>query len=216
MANTKISAMTAASTLDGTEVYASVQAGANVKVTGAQIKTLVSASPSLVTPALGTPASGVLTNCTGLPISTGVSGLGASIATFLATPSSANLASAVTGETGSGGLVFATSPTLITPVLGAASATSITFNAAATGIVLKQGSNGLCGTFTANGTSTVAVSNTNIAISDAIIISLNTAGGTVGVVPPTFVSITAGTGFSIKAQTLDTSTYNYAIIKNAA
>ncbi len=57
--------------------------------------------------ALGTPASGTLTNCTGLPISTGVSGLGTGVATFLATPSSANLASAVTDETGTGKLVFA-------------------------------------------------------------------------------------------------------------
>ena len=46
-----------------------------------------------------------------VPISTGVSGLGAGVATFLATPSSANLASAVTDETGTGALVFATSPT---------------------------------------------------------------------------------------------------------
>jgi len=83
-------------------------------------------SPTLVTPALGTPSSGTLTNCTGLPISTGVSGLAANVATFLATPSSANLASAVTDETGSGALVFATSPTLVTPTLGAASATSVT------------------------------------------------------------------------------------------
>lgn len=83
-------------------------------------------SPTLVTPALGTPSSGTLTNCTGLPISTGVSGLAANVATFLATPSSANLRSAVTDETGSGALVFATSPTLVTPVLGAASATSVT------------------------------------------------------------------------------------------
>jgi len=60
--------------------------------------------------ALGTPSSGTLTNATGLPISSGVSGLGAGVATFLATPSSANLASAVTGETGSGALVFATDP----------------------------------------------------------------------------------------------------------
>lgn len=82
-------------------------------------------SPTLVTPALGTPASGTLTNATGLPISTGVSGLGAGVATFLATPSSANLATAVTDETGSGALVFATSPTLVTPALGVASATSI-------------------------------------------------------------------------------------------
>jgi hypothetical protein len=68
--------------------------------------------------ALGTPASGTLTNATGLPISTGVSGLGSNVATFLATPSSSNLAAAVTDETGSGALVFATSPTLVTPVLG--------------------------------------------------------------------------------------------------
>jgi hypothetical protein len=60
---------------------------------------------------LGTPASVTLTNGTGLPISTGVSGLGTGVATFLATPSSANLASAVTDETGTGSLVFATLPT---------------------------------------------------------------------------------------------------------
>lgn len=67
--------------------------------------------------ALGTPASGTLTNATGLPISTGVSGLGAGVATFLATPSSANLAAAVTGETGSGAAVFGTNPDLSTPHL---------------------------------------------------------------------------------------------------
>ena len=61
--------------------------------------------------ALGTPSSGTLTSCTGLPISTGVSGLGTGVATFLATPSSANLAAAVTDETGTGPLVFANSPT---------------------------------------------------------------------------------------------------------
>ncbi len=75
-------------------------------------------SITLVTPALGTPTSGTLTNCTGLPVATGISGLAAGIATFLATPTSANLAAAVTNETGSGALVFATSPTLVTPLLG--------------------------------------------------------------------------------------------------
>ncbi len=59
---------------------------------------------------LGTPSSGDLTNCTGLAVG-GITGLGANVATFLATPSSANLAAAVTGETGTGALVFATSPT---------------------------------------------------------------------------------------------------------
>ena len=82
-------------------------------------------SPTLTTPTLGTPASGTLANCTDLPVSTGISGLAANVATFLATPSSANFAAAVTDETGSGSLVFATSPTLVTPTLGTASATSI-------------------------------------------------------------------------------------------
>jgi hypothetical protein len=46
-----------------------------------------------------------------------VTGLGTGIETFLATPSSANLLAAVTDETGSGKLVFGTSPTLTTPAI---------------------------------------------------------------------------------------------------
>lgn len=72
-------------------------------------------SPTFTTPALGTPSALVLTNATGLPIGSGVSGLGTGVATFLATPSSANLRSALTDETGTGGAVFATSPTITTP-----------------------------------------------------------------------------------------------------
>ena len=58
------------------------------------------------------------------------SDLGTNVATFLATPISANLASAVTDETGSGSLVFATSPTLTTPMINSATiGTAATFNA---------------------------------------------------------------------------------------
>ena len=66
---------------------------------------------------LGTPTSGTLTYATGLPISTGVSGLGTGVATFLGTPSSSNLRTAVTSTTGTGALVFGTSPTFTTSIL---------------------------------------------------------------------------------------------------
>jgi hypothetical protein len=112
-----------------------VQQGATTR--SASITTLFT-NPALVAPTLGTPQSGTLTNCTGLPIiagttgtlsvargGTGITSFGAGVATFLGTPSSANLRTAVTDETGTGALVFATSPTLVTPTLGVATATSV-------------------------------------------------------------------------------------------
>lgn len=90
-----------------------------------------------------------------------------------------------------------------------------TYTAAAAGPILKRGSNGRVGTFVANGVTPVTVNNTSIAITDTIIISLNTVGGTVGALPA-IQTITAATGFTVAATALDTSTYNYSIIKNAA
>lgn len=87
----------------------------------------------------GTAPTITLANGTNLPVATGISGLGTGVATFLATPSSANLAAAITDETGSGAQCFATSPTLVTPVLGVATATTVnkvTLTAPATGSTL--------------------------------------------------------------------------------
>ena len=104
------------------------------------------------------------TNFTGIPISTGISGLGTGIATWLATPSSANLLAALTDKTGTGVNVFATSPTLITPLLGTPTSgvltnctglpnaglvnSSVTFNGVAVAL-------GASGTITANTTNSL-------------------------------------------------------------
>lgn len=63
----------------------------------------------------------------------------AGILTFIGTPSSTNLATAVTDETGSGLLVFSTSPTLTTPILGTPTSVTLTN---ATGLPLTTGVTG--------------------------------------------------------------------------
>jgi hypothetical protein len=146
--------------------------------------TLPDASGTLVYAggALGTPSSGTLTNATGLPISTGVSGLGTGVATFLATPSSANLAAAVTDETGSGLLVFATSPTLTTPNLGTPSAIVLT-NASGTASINING--------TVGGTTPAAGTFTTLVAGSATSLLVGTAGSAVGSVG--FRNATSGT-----------------------
>jgi len=144
-------------------------------------------SPTFTAPALGTPASGVLTNTTGLPISTGVSGLGTGVATFLATPSSANLAAAVTDETGTGSLVFATSPTLVTPALGTPSSATLTN---ATGYPTSALSGNINLTTQVTGTLPVANGGTGVTTSTG-------SGNNVLSTSPTLVTPVLGTPTSV-------------------
>ena len=71
-------------------------------------------SPTLTAPVLGTPSSGTLSSCTGLPI------------TGITSSTSAQVATLVSDETGTSLLVFNTSPTLVTPILGTPTSGTLT------------------------------------------------------------------------------------------
>lgn len=94
--------------------------GGTGTVNGITLTGTVTSSGNLT---LGGTLSGVnlTTQVTGtLPVAnggTGITSFGTGVATFLGTPSSANLAAAVTGETGTGALVFGTAPTLSAPII---------------------------------------------------------------------------------------------------
>jgi hypothetical protein len=115
MTNITISQLNNAAALSSTDVFPLVQgmpaSPTTVKVSYGTLFT----NTNLTTPILGTPQSGNLSNCTNLSITAGTTG----------TLSVARGGTGVTSSTGTGNVVLSTSPTLVTPVLGAAAATSI-------------------------------------------------------------------------------------------
>lgn len=92
---------------------------------------------------LAASGSGTIT-ATAVPVG-GISGLGTGVATFLATPSSANLAAAVTDETGTGALVFASAPTLSNPIVGTQAFSDNSTKAASTAYVTTGIANAIAG-----------------------------------------------------------------------
>jgi hypothetical protein len=183
--------------MNGELTYGGVTLTNGVTGTG---KMVLDTSPTLVTPALGTPTSGTLTNATGLPISTGVSGLGTGIATFLATPSSANLASAVTGETGTGALVFGTAPALSNPTV-----TSYTETVYALSGTAIDPANGTIQTKTLGANTTFTES---LADGQSVVLMLNPVTYTVTWPTMTWINV-AGSGSS---PTLEASSTNVVVI----
>ena len=86
-----------------------------------------------------------------------ITGFAAGVEDWLATPSSANLKTAVTDETGSGALVFADTPTLVTPVIGVASGTSLALTSFITTAKLTESTTAGAGLTIAAGTATTDV-----------------------------------------------------------
>ena len=122
---------------------------------------VLSTSPVLTTPNLGTPSAATLTNATGLPLTTGTTGTlpttkgGTGLTSFTsgravyATSTSALTTGTLpvtaggtgtTTSTGTGNVVLSTSPVLVTPTLGAASATSLSLS---TALTVANGGTGL-------------------------------------------------------------------------
>jgi hypothetical protein len=150
---------------------------------------VLSNSPTLVTPNLGTPSAVTLTNGTGLPIATGVSGLGTGVATGLAN-----------AATGSGAPVLGTSPTISSPTLNGTFAGSMTIPA--TNL-----------TYTASGTGAVSQTLASRYAQTAYIDSFGAAGnGTTDDSTP-LTNAAASLGASGGIVYLD-CTKNYAILSN--
>ncbi|MCZ4340566.1 hypothetical protein O4H52_03035 [Sphingomonadaceae bacterium G21617-S1] len=133
---------------------------------------VLSDSPVLVSPALGTPASGVATNLTGT-----ASGLTAGMVTTNANLTgvitSIGNATSIASQTGTGTkFVVDTSPTLVTPNIGTPSAAVLTN---ATGLPLTSGvtgtlpvANGGTGVTSATGTGSVVLSNAPVLVAPAL------------------------------------------------
>jgi len=211
MATIAISSLPVATAAAVADVLPIVQSGTTKQVTNALLFT----NSTLVTPVLGTPQSGALTNCTGLPVATGISGLGTGVATFLATPSSANLRTALTDETGTGSAVFATTPTLVTPVIGAATVTSLvlsSFNAVSAAAPTVASATTIAPT-----TPVAFVSGTTAVVTITAPSPISAGGGTITLIPTgVFTWTTAGNialaGTAVVSKAL-TMTYDVTTTK---
>ncbi len=168
----------------GTVVSGLATANSGVLVTSAGgVPSISSTLPSgitLVAPVLGTPASGTLTNCTGLPVAGGGTGIATTTAYGVLCGGTTGTGAFQNAGAGTSGQVLVsggasalpaysstvTSLTLVTPTIGAATATSVTFSNPATG--------GIVGT-TTNNTAATGFVGEEVSLSVSSPVALTTA-----------------------------------------
>ena len=207
--------------------------GTGVTTSTGSGNTVLSTSPTLVTPILGTPTSGNLANCTFPTLNQNTTGTAAGLSATLAVASGGT---GVTTSTGSGNNVLSTSPTLVTPILGTptsgnlANCTFPTLNQNTTGtaaglsatLAVASGGTGLT-TTPANGaldigngsgfTRATLTAGSNVTITNSaggITIAATNSGGTVTSVTGTAPVVSSGgTTPAISMAAANTSTNGY-------
>lgn len=139
---------------------------------------------------------------------------GTGVLTWLGTPTSANLAAAITDETGSGAAVFATSPTLVTPALGTP-ASGVATNLTGTASGLTAGTvttnANLTGPITSVGNATTIASQTGTGSTFAMSTSPTLVTPTLGSAGATAIGIGKAASASIRMDIKCDSTFTQCV-----
>jgi hypothetical protein len=181
---------------NGTSAPLTVAPGTNGNILTSNGTTWTSASApsfSQVYPGAGVAVS------TGTAWDTSIT-LGTGVSTFLTTPSSANLAAAVTDETGTGALVFGTTPVLVGSRITVSALGTLTTGTTTLDLATAQV---YTATITASNTITIAFSNApSSGQSQVVLLRLIDAGGGT-IVWPANTKFTAGTAPTLTASGVD-------------